>query len=213
MSANRLRRPPSAATLIAAVALFVALGGTAEALHGHNKVRSDDIVNHTIVGHDIANNAIKAPLIKNSNVTPNKTQLVHESSLLTANATTTSSQTDLGGPNVTVSVPNGGVLEIFAQADISSVGGGQNAVGRVDLYEPHLLATPQSILASGSNSFQTRRTSPGSNDSDGSIQSTRGGWITMLAPPGTYTFSLRYEADGGGTATFQNRFLLVRVTA
>jgi hypothetical protein len=213
MSATSSRRRPSAATLIAAVALFVALGGTAQALHGHNKVRSDDIVNHSIVGHDIANNAIKSPNIKNGNVTPNKTQFVHTSSLATASATTASSPTDLGGPNVTVSVPNGGVIEVFAQADISSVGGGQNAVGRVTLYEPHLLATPQSLMASGSNSFQTRRSSPGSNDSDGTIALTRGGWITLLAPPGSYTFSLRYQEDGGGTATFQNRLLAVRVTA
>ena len=114
---------------------------------------------------------------------------------------------------MTVNVPNGGVIEVFAQADISSVGGGQNAVGRVDLVEPNLVPAPESILASGANSFQTRRTSPGSNDSDGSINRTRGGWITILAPPGTYTFSLRYEANGGGTATFQNRFLLARVSA
>ncbi len=213
MSATRFRGRPSASTLIAAVALFVALGGTAEALHGHNKVRSDDIVNHTIVGHDIASNAIKTPAIKNGNVTPNKTKFVHSSALATASATTASSPTDLGGPNVTVSVPNGGVIEVFAQADISSVGGGANAIGRVSLYEPHLVATPQSIMASSANAFQTRRTSPGSNDSDGAINVTRGGWITILAPPGTYTFSLRYEQDGGGTATFQNRGLLVRVTA
>ena len=213
MSATRFRGRPSASTLIAAVALFVALGGTAEALHGHNKVRSDDIVNHTIVGHDIANNAIKAPSIKNGAVTANKTNLVGSSLVPTASATTATSPADLGGPNVTVSVPNGGVIEVFAQADISSVGGGQNTVGRVLLYEPHLVTTPQGILASGNNAFQTRRTSPGTNDSDGTINITRGGWITLLAPPGTYTFSLRYEADGGGTATFQNRGLLVRVTA
>src|SRR5690242_1044191 len=110
MSATRSRRRPSAATLIAAVALFVALGGTAEALHGHNKVRSDDIVNHTIVGHDIRNNAIKSPLIKNGAVTPNKTKFVHGSAVQTASATTASSPADLGGPNVTVSVPNGGLI-------------------------------------------------------------------------------------------------------
>ena len=59
-------RPSSARTLIAVVALFVALGGTAEALHGHNTVRSDDIVNQTIVGHDIADKAIKTPKLKDA---------------------------------------------------------------------------------------------------------------------------------------------------
>ena len=222
MSASRFRRRPPASLVVAVLALFVALGGTAEALHGHNTVRSDDIVNGTIVGHDIADKAIKTPKIKDGAVNSAKikdeavnsakTHLIGSSVIPTASATTASSPTDLGGPNVTVTVPAGGIIEVFAQADISSSGGGQNATGRVDLFEPTLVPTPESIMSTQSNAFQTRRTAPGSNDSDGAINITRGGWLSLLAPPGTYTFSLRYEADNGGTATFQNRALAVRVT-
>jgi hypothetical protein len=212
MSARLVRRRPSAPMIVAAVALFVALGGTAEALHGHNTVRSDDIVNHSILGHDLKNKQIKAEQLHDGAVTTSKSSFISSNGVPTASATTASSPTDLGGPNVTVTVPSGGVVEVYAQADISDTGGGANAIGKVDLLEPALVATPQEILGSSANAFETRRTAPGSNDFDGTVNATRAGWLTFVPPAGTYTFSLRYEADGGGTATFQNRLLLVRVT-
>jgi hypothetical protein len=213
MPAKLARRRPSAPMIVAAVALFVALGGTAEALHGHNTVRSDDIVNHSILGHDLKDKQIKAQQLHDGAVTTSKSSFISSNSVATASATTAASPTDLGGPSVTVTVPSGGVVEVYAQADISDTGGGQNAIGKVDLLEPTLVATPEEILGSSTNAFQRKYTTPGSNDFDGAVNVTRSGWVTIVPPgPGTYTFSLRYEADGGGTATFQNRTLLVRVT-
>jgi hypothetical protein len=209
MSGSRLRRRPSAPMVVAVIALIVALGGTAEALHGHNTVRSDDIVNHTILGHDIKDKQIKAATIHDGAVTTAKASFISSNAVSAANATNTASPTDLGGPNVTVNVPAGGVAEVYAQADISVAGGG-NPTARVDLFEPRLAPSAPGILASQSNAFQTRRTSPGSNDTAGVISLTRAGWITIVPPPGTYTFSLRYETSGG-TATFQNRTLEVSV--
>jgi hypothetical protein len=210
--------------VIASVALFVALGaGAFAATHVRKNsvgskairdgsVKSPDIHNHTIKGHDIGGGQVKTSNLKNGSVTTAKSSFIRYSALTSSNATTSPSPTDLGGPNVTVTVPAGAVLEVFAQAQISSVGGGPNAAGRVDLVAPPLVTTPQSIMSSPSNTFQNRYTAPGSLDSDGVLNRARGGWITMVPAPGTYTFSLRYEANGGGTATFQNRLLLVRVT-
>jgi hypothetical protein len=224
MKRDYLRRP-SPATVIAAIALFIALGsGAYAATHlransvgskaiKNGAVKSADIHNHGIKGHDIGNAQVKTRNLKNGAVTSGKVSFVKSSVIAASNATTSNVPVDLGGPSVTVSVPSGGVVEIFAEAQIADTGGGANAVGQVSLTEPHLVPTPSAILASGTPNFQTRFTSPGTNDADGVINPARASWITIVPPaPGTYTFSLRYAAPGGGTATFQNRALLVRVT-
>jgi hypothetical protein len=208
--------------VVAVIALFVALGGGAYAAVTHlpkNSVGSNAIKKEgvktrnyqkgSILGRFIANNQVNTPAIKNGAVSSQKTSFIKSASVSSSNATTSSSPTDLGGPSVTVTVPAGGVVELFAQADIS-VNGPMGAKGRVDLVEPALISTPQGILASGSAAFQTNYTSPGTNDADGVINVTRGGWITLAPPAGTYTFSLQYETSGG-TATFQNRTLLASV--
>ena len=48
---------PSPALIVALVALFVALGGSAVALQGHNSVRSDDIKNGQVKEPDLAGTA------------------------------------------------------------------------------------------------------------------------------------------------------------
>ncbi len=221
------RRRPSPGTVIAVVALFVALGGTAEALHGHNSVKSDDIANGAVKGKDIAANAVKSGKIKKSEVkgsdigagavgsaelrsravSPAKTGVVKAAGTASSNATTAGSPTDLGGPAVTVTVPSGALVEVYARADISVTG---NNSAKVDLFEPTLFPASPQILGSGSNAFQTNYTTPGPSFQGGVTSALRGGWLTFAVPAGTYTFSLRYETDGG-TATFQNRALYVRV--
>jgi D-alanyl-D-alanine carboxypeptidase len=218
-------RRPSPAGVIAAVALFVALGsGAYAATHlPHNSVgsktikngavKSPDIHNQTIKGHDIGDNQVKSGKIKNGAVTSAKASFITSSAVSGSNATTSNTPVDLGGPSVTVNVPAGGVVEVFAQAQIAQNGGGQNAVGQVYLAEPHLLSTPSQILAHAGPNLVTTFTSPGTNDANGVINPGRASWITLVPPAaGTYTFSLQYAAPGGGTATFQNRALLVRVT-
>jgi hypothetical protein len=218
-------RRPSPAGVIAAVALFVALGsGAYAATHlSHNSVgsktikngsvRSPDIHNGTIKGHDIGDKQVKAGKIHDGAVTSAKASFIGSSAVGGSNATTSNTPVDLGGPTVTVNVPAGGVIEIFAQAQIAQNGGGQAAVGQVYLFEPTLLPTPSQILAHAGPNLVATYTSPGTNDANGVINPGRASWITIVPPaPGKYTFSLRYAAPGGGTATFQNRALVVRVT-
>jgi hypothetical protein len=224
MQGLTLRRP-SPATVIAAVALFVALGSGAYAASHlpHNSVgsktikngavKSSDIHNGTIRAHDIHANQVKTGKIKNGAVTSAKASFISSGFVGGANATTSNTPVDLGGPSVTVNVPSGGVVEVFAQAQIAQNGGGQNAVGQVYLAEPHLLPTPSQILASAGPNLNAKYSAPGTGDVDGVFNPARASWITIVPPgPGTYTFSLQYAAPGGGTATFQNRALLVRVT-
>ncbi len=227
MKPRSFHRRPSPGTVIAVIALFVALGGTAEALHGHNTVKSDDIASGAVKGTDIAANAVKSGKIKpkevkgsdigaeavgsselrNRAVTPSKTGVVKAAGVSSSNATTAAAPTDLGGPSVTVTVPAGALVEIYARAEISVTG---NHTAQVDLFEPTLLAGSPQILGSGANTLQTNYTTPGQNFQGGVTNALRSGWLTFATPPGTYTFSLRYETDGG-TATFQNRALYVRV--
>ena len=204
------------------MALFVALGSGAYAASHlpqnsvgskaikKGAVKTRNLHNGAVLGRNLGDNQVKTGKIHNSAVTTDKASFISSASVTGSNATTSTAPTDLGGPSVTVTVPSGGVVELFAQADISVAGGG-TPTGRVDLFEPNLLASAPGIMGSQSTTFQTRRSSPGSNDFDGVINATRAGWITLVPPPGTYTFSLRYETTGG-TATFQNRTLLVRVT-
>ena len=214
-----LKRRPSASLIVAATALFVALGAGASAATTHlpknsvggNAIKAQGVKTRnyskaSILGRFIANNQVKTPAIHNAAVNSQKVSLIKSGAVSSTNSTTSSTPTDLGGPSVTVTVPDGGVVELFAQADISASGGG---TAKVDLLEPSLVSTPTPILATGSNTTQTNYTAPGTPA--GVSSATRAGWITLAPPAGTYTFSLRYETSAG-TATFANRTLLARVT-
>jgi hypothetical protein len=58
---DRKIRRPSHATIVAYVALFAALGGTATALSGRNSVRSNDIRNGQVKVRDLATGAVTTP--------------------------------------------------------------------------------------------------------------------------------------------------------
>ena len=64
---SRLRLP-SPATMIACLALFFAIGGSAIALQGRNTVDSGDIKPKAVKTSDIANNAVTTKKIKNNHV-------------------------------------------------------------------------------------------------------------------------------------------------
>jgi hypothetical protein len=214
------RRRPSPAMVVALVALFAALTGTAAALHGKNSVKSDDIKNGQVKSQDIGKNQVKSRNIgkgqvKNGDlatkaVTPSKTNLTKSSTVAAANVTAATSPTDLGGPSVQVKVPSGALVAIYAKAQISVTGSGNN--GNVRLFEPTIVPNSPVIMQASSppNSLQQRFTSPGSNDANGVGSQARAGWLVLSPPSGTYTFSLRYSTSGG-TATFQNRSLFVTV--
>src|SRR5919198_5859662 len=67
-----LRNRPSPAMIVAFVALCVALAGTATALPGRNKVRSDDIARGAVHASDIAAKAVRTNHIKARSVTRSK---------------------------------------------------------------------------------------------------------------------------------------------
>ena len=194
------RRRPSPAMVVAIIALVAALSGTAAALHGRNSVRSNDIKNRQVKTQDLAKRA----------VTPSRTNVVKRSQALSAQVTSSPTPVPLpGGPTVTVKVPKGGLVAIWAHVQMSVTGSNHHA--QVDLFEPTLLPGASQILATGSNTLQSMLTAPGTNDQDGVQGSGRAGWIVFAPSAGKHRFSLAYSAPDGGTATFTNRRLYATV--
>lgn len=193
------RRRPSPAMVVALVALFAALTGTAAALHGHNSVKSDDIKNGQVKTQDLAKRA----------VTPKRAHVTKSARAAAPVATSSATPTALlGGPSVKVAVPPGALVAIYAKAQISVNPATNNA--NVGLFEPTLSPGAPNVMQGGSIGLQQHFTTPGSGDGPGVGSQTRAGWLVLSPPPGTYTFSLRYSATGG-TATFASRALYVTV--
>ncbi len=205
------RRRPSPAMVIAMVALFAALGGTATALRGKNTVRSDDIAPAQVKTQDIRGNAVKAGKIAPNSVDAFKTDLTKLRAVGGEVSTTSPAALDLGGPSVTVKVPKGALVAVLAEATMRITGGGAQNEAQVRLFEPSALPTSPQILGTGSNAFDTRFTAPGPGNQAGAGGELRGGWLIFSAGAGTRTFSLRYSRQGGGTAIFQNPKLWVSV--
>jgi hypothetical protein len=67
-----LRNRPSPSMIVAFTALCVALAGTATALPGRNKVRSDDIARNAVRSSDIGPKAVRSKHIRGRNVTRSK---------------------------------------------------------------------------------------------------------------------------------------------
>ena len=91
---------PSPAMVVAIVALVFALAGAAVALPGRNSVTSNDIKPGNVKNTDIRAAAVD----------PFKTDVMKSSVLNTTVSTTSDTPVDLGGPNVTVKVPKGGLV-------------------------------------------------------------------------------------------------------
>jgi len=186
--------------VVAVIALFAALTGTAAALHGRNSVHSDDIKNKQVKTQDLAKRA----------VTPSRTNVVKRRQALSAQVTSSPTPVPLaGGPSVTVKVPKAGLVAIWAQVQMSVTGANHHA--RVDLFEPTLQPGGSQLLLTGSNTLQTRFTAPGTGDQDGVQGASRAGWIVFAPSAGKYRFSLAYSAPDGGNATFTNRKLYATV--
>jgi hypothetical protein len=187
-------RLPSPAIVVAVIALVAALSGSAVALKGTNTVKSNDIAKGAVGGSDIATAAVKAQdldLIKVDGET---------GPLPTASVPAL----DLGGPSVTVKVPETGLVAIYARGTGQINGGGGGALAQIHLFEPTLLPNAPRVLEFDSATPQLRITTPGTGNVDGTTSLPRGGWLVFPADAGTYTFSLYYSVAGGGTGTFQN---------
>ncbi len=201
------RRLPSPAMLVAIVALVAALTGSAVALQGKNSVKSNDIAPNAVKGKDIASKAVKSRQIADNAITSPKLDLFKTGAAAGEISTTSGPPVDLGGPAVTVTVPTDGLVGIFARVEGRATGGGNNAAGQVHLFEPTFLSSAPVVMEYPSGGgFAVRQTSPGGDAGAGGVGSAlRGGMIVLAPPPGTYTFSLRYSAQGGATALFRNR--------
>ncbi len=210
---------PSPAMIVAIVALIAALAGSAVALQGKNSVKGNDIApgavkgskidKQAVKGSKIAKDSISGSKIKNGSVTAPDLDVFRNAFGAEVVSTASSPPVDLGGPSVTVTVPDGGLVGIYARADVLAVGGGADGAGQVHLFEPTFLpdAPPVMAAGNGSGTFVGRYSAPGSADFGGVASPARGGMIVLAPPAGTYTFSLRYSAAGGATASFQNRSL------
>ena len=210
-SPSKRRWLPTPSIAIAILALIMAMGGTATALSGKFSVKRDDIAPKAVSTNQLAGKSVTSGKIKDGNVGSYKLRLNGTATALGESSTTSQVPVDLGGPSVTVKVPEGAMVAIQAEAAIRATG---NATGRVYLTEPTLVPTPAKLLGSASTAdFQTKYSVPGtpaSGADDGVGNKVRAGWIVMPSTPGTKTFSLRYDTTGG-TAIFKERRLTVTV--
>jgi hypothetical protein len=199
--AGWLLRRPSPAMVVAVIALVAALGGAAVALPGRNSVRSNDIKRHNVKLSDIARGAVD----------PFRTNLLRAAELKTTVTTTSNTPVDLGGPNVTVKVPKGGLVGIFAEVNLQVAGGGPNSEAQVRLFEPTILPSSPQIIGGNTGQLTDHFTAPGTGNQTGVNGQLRGGWLVFSPGAGPHTFSLRYSGAGGGTALFANPKLYVTV--
>jgi hypothetical protein len=199
--ALKLVRRPSPAMVVAVAALVLALGGAAVALPGRNSVTSNDIKRHNVKLGDIARGAVD----------PFRTNLMHSGELKSTVSTTSNAPVDLGGPNVTVKVPKGGLVGVFAEVSLSVAGGGPNSEAQVRLFEPSILPNSPQIIGGNNGQLNDHFTAPGTGNQTGVSGDLRGGWLIFSPGAGKHTFSLRYSGAGGGTALFANPKLYVTV--
>lgn len=212
MSSDKRRLLPSPALIVAIVALIAALAGSAVALQGKNSVKSNDIANNAVKGSKIAKDAVTGAKIRNGSVTAPDLDVYRDSFVPTLSSTASGPPVDLGGPAVTVTVPEGGLVGVYARVEALSTGGGGDGAAQVHLQEATLLADAPRIMSFPTNNpIVARFTAPGPDGINGVVGPTRAGMITMAPPAGTYTFSLQYSGAGGATASFQNRRLWVGI--
>ncbi len=190
------RARPSPALAVGLLALFVALSGSAIALRGKVHTR------------DIAKGAVTAKKIRAGAVNPSKTSLVQLGFAGSEVSTTSGPPVTLsGGPSVTVFVPRGGLVAIYAEVEARISNGAQTA--QVHLQEAANFPNSPKIMDQDSTSFAVRRTKSG--DPAGAASNVNGGAIFSGLAPGKHTFTMRYSSSGGATALFRNRKLWVTV--
>jgi hypothetical protein len=181
--------------IVAIIALVVGLTGSAVALQGKNSVKSNDIAPGNVKASDLHELAVH----------PGALDLFKTQGVPGPMATFAGTPTDLGGPTVSVTVPETGLIVLYARVTGQLNGGGASALAQVHLNEPTLLPNSPAIMSFTDPQPTIRYTVPGGGDNDGVSSPTRGGFLVFSpVDPGTYTFKLLFSNPGGGTATFQN---------
>jgi len=127
----------------------------------------------------------------------------------TEESTTSTSFTDLAtaGPAVTTTVPQNGLVSVFAQADIKADTGG--TLCQIGLAEDgtNIDATNALFASNGNTAYQTFYPFPGT--STGIANRLFADGRTIPAPAGTHTYKLTYRKSGAGICSFKNRKLWV----
>ncbi len=119
-------------------------------------------------------------------------------------STTSTTEVDLGGPTVTVTVPPSGFVTVYSSADITVDGQQNNSHGgRTQVFEGNQLVALGGSAAGMSPGVFVHASSAG----------TTGTGIVETSP-GVHTFSLRYarstDSQWTGSAYFNNRKLVVK---
>jgi hypothetical protein len=204
-----LRYRPRPATAIALTALVVALGGVAYAtipdsngtIHGCAQ-RSNGNLRVVESSSDCRNS--EQALDWNQQGRPGAPGSSVAYDEQTGEVTTSSlTPVDLGGPSVTVTVSQSGLIAVFARADLRR--------GWVTVSEPTDLNTPVRLLGDCCSLTPMRQwsTGPGAGVRD----ATEGTQMLLEATPGVHTYRLEYQAYGSDASTspgiFRNRKLWI----
>lgn len=200
---GRTRRP-SHATVVAYLALFVALGGTAGAIAGKNTVDTRDIKPKAVHTSDLAKNAVTKRKIRAAavngakvldgsiggadlaagSVSPGKLDVFRASDSPGTVPVTGGSGQSLG-PTVTLEIPAGGLVVFYAEADIQVNG----ALGA---------SSCRLQAAAGSTDVFLLEIDPGSGNPPQPYQSDL---VPAIIPAGTVTFTLTGSVNGVTTNT------------
>ena len=214
-------RLPSSATIIACIALFVALGGSSYAAiqisHSEATIKkshqkpSQALIKAAVAKYFATHRGqfVGPPGPAGSGGSPGPQGVPGErgpSGLASQSAklggpvsTGSASMVDLGGPSVTVKVGPSGMVAFWATASLKSEGGG---TAEITLVEPSGYA-PQ--LKNSSSSPITLYTQPGS---DSGTNIFNAGLSTNYVGSGNKTFTLEYS-DSGGIGVFEEVELVV----
>jgi hypothetical protein len=211
---------PGHTTVIAYLALFLALGGSsAYAINEWNgsniqdgtlesadlkdgDVRNVDLKPEAVGTTRLKNDDVRSGDVKDADLAPQDLDLIGKDVITTEESTSSSTLVDLAtvGPSVTVNVPSSGMVAFRAEVELKADAGASAVVAwNCDGLE-------RGILNAASTSFVRRGTVPGST----SGTQLNNGWVLIDLDPGVHTCKVKYLRSGGsGTATFKNRKLWV----
>jgi hypothetical protein len=123
-----------------------------------------------------------------------------------------------GGPSVTVTVPDSGLIEVWAQAEIRNDDGGavglfQDGAKVPGISEPDYCGDDSALIemeGGGPGDFDVFSTPPTVNLVFGCLNFGAPSPVLVQTTPGQHTFELRYSAcQCGGSGTFRHRVLRV----
>jgi hypothetical protein len=160
---------------------------------GSNSVGSAEVTNDSLTNADISPRVITD---------------FQCASVAAEETTTSTTPTNLTtpGPSVTVTVPSGGMVQIYGSAMMQ----GNGAAAAVSLRTPG--GSVLTILAQPFNTYLTKVTAPGT-DGYGSFVAGNldGGWLPFFGFDSSGTYSLKYHVASAGSGKFSNRSLCVMV--